>query len=48
MIKKMSIIYREAESFIKAATVEPVLLINADATANGATVECTFYLELRQ
>lgn len=45
-IKKVSIIFREAEPFKKAATVEPVLLIKADATANGVTVDCTLFLKL--
>lgn len=47
MIKKISVIYREAEPFKKADTVEPVLLIKADAEVNGVSADCTIYLKLQ-
>lgn len=46
-VKKISVIYREAEPFKKANTVEPVLLIKADAEVNGVTADCTIYLKLQ-
>jgi hypothetical protein len=47
-IKKIAIVYREAEPFKKSDIVEPVLLIKADATVNGVTVDCTLYLKLAE
>lgn len=46
-IKKISVIYREAEPFKKAGTVDPFLLIKADAEVNGETADCTLYLKLQ-
>lgn len=45
-VKKISVIYREAEPFKKADTVEPYLLVKADAEASGVTADCTIYLKL--
>ena len=47
MVRKISVIQREAEPFKKADTVEPYLLIKADAEVNGETADCTIYLKLQ-
>lgn len=46
-VKTISVIYREAEPFRKADTVEPYLLIKADAEVNGVTADCTIYLKVQ-
>lgn len=46
-VKKISVIYREAEPFNKADTVEPFLLIKADAEVSGVTSDCTIFLKLQ-